>query len=875
VVSRPRHSGGLADWIAHLDSESYYERWNAQDLIRILEAAELVERKPQTTLSLALAKNKLGPLGRMHAIWALASLKDPPLDPFLRMIGSDPDARVRAQAVRAIADIVDPVLTRHKLDAGRGDTRIAEQLAAVARGQDPRVVLEIVIALGRLRWIGTPDWLRHSLARPDAALAHAAMHALRRSENWPAILKLLDEPRDQPLRVIALRAIAERYEPIVVDGLIQRLDTETDPSRRREYAQALARVYRKPGPWVYWGYRPAPRPANTEPWERSEAIAQSLDRVLAGRDPQVRLALLRSMQREKVPIRLATLGQWLKDEYQPDRVAAILAALTDQSPAEVRPYVEAIVRDRRQNVANRRQALALFARGLDGTAATSLLAMAQTLEDGPVLADALSRLGRYPKLPAAPVVIVKLSSPEAEVRAAAIEALGELRAAEGREFVPALLRDKDVRVRRAAAGAAGKLAARQAIEPLLKLMTDADPAVRCAGLDALCRLREPRAVPLAVAALGDRPMELAALKCIGELGGPTQAGAVAELAKRTPSAEVVSATVRILTAWRKREGLAAMKQRELDRAVAEVHGANGILTRWNVRGPVPAPSVPPLVEQFATPGSPDRTPEWQPIFATGTEARVRLASQAANGAVFLAYTDVAVSEPTAVEFLASSSGSLQVWLNGRSLYRRDQARKFQIDSERFPATLVKGINRLFVQVGPAEAANVFHLRFRRKSATAAHERLTQAALSRRGNPEQGRKLFFDAAKSLCLKCHRLGDQGERIGPDLTGVGGRFGRIYLVESILEPSRTIAPSFATHVLALKNGQILTGVQIAETETTLTLADNQGDKHLLAKADIEEHRPSLLSTMPEGLEKRFTEEEFIDLVAFLVSQKEVRAP
>jgi putative heme-binding domain-containing protein len=153
--------------------------------------------------------------------------------------------------------------------------------------------------------------------------------------------------------------------------------------------------------------------------------------------------------------------------------------------------------------------------------------------------------------------------------------------------------------------------------------------------------------------------------------------------------------------------------------------------------------------------------------------------------------------------------------------------------------------------------------------------LTQAVLTRRGNPEHGRKLFFDTNKSLCLKCHRLGDQGERIGPDLTGVGGRFARIYLVESILEPSRTIAPSFGTLVVALKNGQVLTGVKVTETETMLTLADNEGQKHLLAKADIEEYRSSPLSTMPEGLEKRFTEHEFIDLIAFLVSQKEKSVP
>ncbi len=130
-------------------------------------------------------------------------------------------------------------------------------------------------------------------------------------------------------------------------------------------------------------------------------------------------------------------------------------------------------------------------------------------------------------------------------------------------------------------------------------------------------------------------------------------------------------------------------------------------------------------------------------------------------------------------------------------------------------------------------------------------------------------------KSLCLKCHHLGGQGERIGPELTGVGSRFSRIHIVESILEPSRTIAPSFGTLVLTLKSGKTLTGVKIAETEKTLTLADNQGQKHALAKTDIEEQQPSPLSSMPEGLEKRFTEEELIDLIAFLAGQKDVRGP
>src|SRR5262249_33906456 len=161
---------------------------------------------------------------------------------------------------------------RHRLDARTGDAKLAQRLAAWALGKDPRVLLEAVITLGRLRWSGLAKWLPKALIKPDPALAHAAMQALRRSGNWLAILKLLDLPDSNPLRIIALRALADQYVAEAVDGLIDRLGSERDPTRRRQYADALTRVYKRPGVWVYWGYRPPPRPANTVAWERTEAI---------------------------------------------------------------------------------------------------------------------------------------------------------------------------------------------------------------------------------------------------------------------------------------------------------------------------------------------------------------------------------------------------------------------------------------------------------------------------------------------------------------------------------------------------------------------------------------------------------------------------
>ena len=130
-------------------------------------------------------------------------------------------------------------------------------------------------------------------------------------------------------------------------------------------------------------------------------------------------------------------------------------------------------------------------------------------------------------------------------------------------------------------------------------------------------------------------------------------------------------------------------------------------------------------------------------------------------------------------------------------------------------------------------------------------------------------------KSQCLKCHRVGDRGERIGPELSGLGGRFARITIIESILEPSRSVAPGYESVTLALADGRLLSGVPADETDRTLTLADREGRRHEIPKADIEARARPEQSTMPDGLEKRFSEEEFVDLIAFLVSQKEGRAP
>jgi hypothetical protein len=175
--------------------------------------------------------------------------------------------------VRAVADLVDPVLVEHRIEADRGDAEMARRLAALGRGQDPRVLLEIAIALGRLRWSEAPRWIAGNLTRSTGTwpCRDAGDAALAELERRP-------RPPRRASRVAVPRACAARDRGSERSGPGRGADRaaakEIDPARRLEYAEALTRIQKRPGPWVYWGFRPGPRPPNTVVWEKSDAIAR-------------------------------------------------------------------------------------------------------------------------------------------------------------------------------------------------------------------------------------------------------------------------------------------------------------------------------------------------------------------------------------------------------------------------------------------------------------------------------------------------------------------------------------------------------------------------------------------------------------------------
>jgi putative heme-binding domain-containing protein len=145
----------------------------------------------------------------------------------------------------------------------------------------------------------------------------------------------------------------------------------------------------------------------------------------------------------------------------------------------------------------------------------------------------------------------------------------------------------------------------------------------------------------------------------------------------------------------------------------------------------------------------------------------------------------------------------------------------------------------------------------------------KAILTLRGDASRGEKLFWSPGLN-CGSCHKLGDRGTPIGPDLSHIGTLRRRDDLLESILEPSRRVEPQYAAFVVRMTDGRSLTGLLVKRDATTVVLRDGQNKEITLAAALVEELRPSRLSLMPEGQLAGLTAKEAADLLEYLASRR-----
>ena len=144
-------------------------------------------------------------------------------------------------------------------------------------------------------------------------------------------------------------------------------------------------------------------------------------------------------------------------------------------------------------------------------------------------------------------------------------------------------------------------------------------------------------------------------------------------------------------------------------------------------------------------------------------------------------------------------------------------------------------------------------------------------IRREGKAERGKVVFAREGTNSCASCHRAQGRGNWIGPDLSTIGTKYGREELFRSILNPSAAIGYNFRSHVVAMTDGRIFTGLPIEDTADRLILKTAEGQKISIKPGDIEERKTNEVSLMPEGLAQSMTDQELVDLLVYLETLKQ----
>jgi len=132
-----------------------------------------------------------------------------------------------------------------------------------------------------------------------------------------------------------------------------------------------------------------------------------------------------------------------------------------------------------------------------------------------------------------------------------------------------------------------------------------------------------------------------------------------------------------------------------------------------------------------------------------------------------------------------------------------------------------------------------------------------------GDPARGAALF----KKHCATCHKLKDEGNSIGPDLTNTV-KGDPVSLLASIVDPSAVVRREFSSYVVLTTAGTVQTGLIADQDAASVTLLDAKNERTRINRDQIEEISESPTSLMPEKLLEQLSPQELRDLFAYLRS-------
>jgi len=154
--------------------------------------------------------------------------------------------------------------------------------------------------------------------------------------------------------------------------------------------------------------------------------------------------------------------------------------------------------------------------------------------------------------------------------------------------------------------------------------------------------------------------------------------------------------------------------------------------------------------------------------------------------------------------------------------------------------------------------------FRKPGATAMLS--PQKINSMSGNPTSGLSVF----KTNCATCHRHGEEGKNIGPQLTKIHQKFDQNGLLDAILNPSAGLAFGYEPWLITTKTGETYYGFLISDNKQALVIKDAAGQQHTIPASKVTSRKQFTTSLMPDPTAMGLNEQQVADLLAFLLKKE-----
>ena len=114
-------------------------------------------------------------------------------------------------------------------------------------------------------------------------------------------------------------------------------------------------------------------------------------------------------------------------------------------------------------------------------------------------------------------------------------------------------------------------------------------------------------------------------------------------------------------------------------------------------------------------------------------------------------------------------------------------------------------------------------------------------------------------------------EGGATGPDLTQLGTRFSAKDMLEAIVDPNKAVSDQYAATQFTLKNGNSIVGRLVNEDKLAYYVSQNPYSPETLEKVlkkNVASTKLSNVSIMFQGLINSLNEEEYKDLMAYLMA-------